>query len=74
MPLRDVRAGLGAIAGLGMVLWFFRDRNHQGFHDKLAKTLVVADAEGVVQAKWERTNAFLARTHVRMRALSSSAP
>ncbi len=34
---------LGAIAGLGMVLWFFRDRNHQGFHDKLAKTLVVAD-------------------------------
>ena len=36
---------LGAIAGLGMVLWFFRDRNHQGFHDKLAKTLVVADAD-----------------------------
>ena len=36
---------LGAIAGLGMVLWFFRDRNHQGFHDKLAKTLVVADVE-----------------------------
>lgn len=35
---------LGAIAGLGMVLWFFRDRNHQGFHDKLAKTLVVADS------------------------------
>lgn len=33
---------LGAIVGLGMVLWFFRDRNHQGFHDKLARTLVVA--------------------------------
>ena len=34
---------LGAIAGLGMVVWFFRDRNRQGIHDKLAKTLVVAD-------------------------------
>jgi len=33
---------LGALLGLGMVLWFFRDRNHQGVHDKLAKTLVVA--------------------------------
>lgn len=32
---------LGAILGIGMVLWFFRDRNGQGFHDKLAKTLVV---------------------------------
>jgi Flp pilus assembly protein TadB len=35
---------LGAMLGLGMVLWFFRDRNRQGFHDKLAKTLVVAAA------------------------------
>ena len=33
---------LGAIAGLGMVVWFFRDRNRQGLHDKLAKTVVVA--------------------------------
>ncbi|MGZ6897388.1 MAG: RDD family protein [Acidimicrobiia bacterium] len=33
---------LGALIGLGLVLWFFRDRNRQGFHDKLAKTLVVA--------------------------------
>jgi hypothetical protein len=33
---------LGALIGLGMVLWFLRDRNRQGFHDKLAKTLVVA--------------------------------
>ena len=32
---------LGAIAGLGMVVWFFRDRNRQGLHDKLAKTVVV---------------------------------
>ncbi len=33
---------LGALFGLGMVLWYFRDRNRQGFHDKLAKTIVVA--------------------------------
>ncbi len=33
---------LGALIGLGMVLWFLRDRNGQGFHDKLARTLVVA--------------------------------
>lgn len=33
---------LGALIGLGMVLWFLRDRNAQGFHDKLARTLVVA--------------------------------
>jgi len=32
---------LGAIIGLGMVLWFLRDKNRQGFHDKLARTLVV---------------------------------
>jgi uncharacterized RDD family membrane protein YckC len=33
---------LGFIIGLGMVLWYLRDRNRQGFHDKLARTLVVA--------------------------------
>lgn len=33
---------LGAIAAFGMVLWNLRDRNRQGVHDKLAKTLVVA--------------------------------
>lgn len=33
---------LGAIIGLGMVLWFLRDKNRQGVHDKLARTLVVA--------------------------------
>lgn len=33
---------IGALIGLGMVLWFLRDRNRQGFHDKLAKTVVVA--------------------------------
>jgi uncharacterized RDD family membrane protein YckC len=32
---------LGAIIGLGMVLWFLRDKNRQGVHDKLARTLVV---------------------------------
>ena len=37
------------------------------------ETIKSQGAEGVVQAKWERTNAFLARTNVKMRALSSSA-
>ncbi len=32
---------LGAIIGLGLVLWFLRDKNRQGVHDKLARTLVV---------------------------------
>jgi hypothetical protein len=32
---------LGALIGLGMVVWFLRDKNRQGFHDKLARTLVV---------------------------------
>jgi curved DNA-binding protein CbpA len=32
---------LGALLGLAMVLWGFRDRNGQGVHDKLARTLVV---------------------------------
>jgi uncharacterized RDD family membrane protein YckC len=38
---------LGPIAlllGLGIVLWGYRDANGQGFHDKLAHTLVVADS------------------------------
>ncbi len=37
------------------------------------ETIKAQGAEGVVQAKWERANAFLARTNVKMRALSSSA-
>jgi curved DNA-binding protein CbpA len=32
---------LALIIGLGSVLWNIRDRNRQGFHDKLAKTYVV---------------------------------
>jgi curved DNA-binding protein CbpA len=32
---------LGPVLGLGLVLWGFRDRNKQGIHDKLAKTIVV---------------------------------
>ena len=34
---------LGPLFGLGMVLWGYRDANGQGIHDKLARTLVVAD-------------------------------
>jgi uncharacterized RDD family membrane protein YckC len=34
--------GLGGILGLGMVAWGYFDRNGQGIHDKLARTLVVA--------------------------------
>jgi len=37
------------------------------------ETIKSQGAEGVVQAKWERANAFLSKTQVRMRALSSSA-
>jgi ATP-binding cassette subfamily C protein LapB len=37
------------------------------------ETIKSQGAESVVQAKWERTNIFLASTNVRMRALSSSA-
>jgi ATP-binding cassette subfamily C protein LapB len=37
------------------------------------ETIKSQGAQSVVQAKWERTNAFLARTNVKMRALSSSA-
>ena len=36
---------LALLAALGMVLWSLRDRNRQGVHDKLAKTLVVVDAD-----------------------------
>ena len=36
---------LGPLLGLGMVLWGYRDPNGQGVHDKLARTLVVADAQ-----------------------------
>ena len=35
--------GLAAILGIGAVLWNLRDRNRQGLHDKLAKTIVVAN-------------------------------
>jgi uncharacterized RDD family membrane protein YckC len=32
---------LGALLGLAMVAWGYFDRNGQGIHDKLARTLVV---------------------------------
>ncbi len=32
---------IGPIVALGIVYWALRDRNEQGFHDKLARTLVV---------------------------------
>ena len=37
------------------------------------ETLKLQSAEGVIQARWERHNAFLARVTLRMRALSASA-
>jgi ATP-binding cassette subfamily C protein LapB len=37
------------------------------------ETIKAQGAESVIQSKWERANAFLARTNVKMRALSSSA-
>jgi ATP-binding cassette subfamily C protein LapB len=37
------------------------------------ETIKAQGAEGAIQAKWERTNTFLARINVRMRALSASA-
>jgi ATP-binding cassette subfamily C protein LapB len=37
------------------------------------ETIKTQGAEGAIQAKWERSNVFLASTNVRMRALSSSA-
>jgi uncharacterized RDD family membrane protein YckC len=35
---------VGPLIGLGIVLWGLRDPNRQGFHDKLAKTIVVNDS------------------------------
>ena len=32
---------IGPVVGLGLVIWSLRDANHQGVHDKLAKTIVV---------------------------------
>jgi ATP-binding cassette subfamily C protein LapB len=37
------------------------------------ETIKSQGAEGVIQSKWERANVFLARTNVKMRALSSMA-
>jgi ATP-binding cassette subfamily C protein LapB len=37
------------------------------------ETIKTQGAEGVIQARWERTNAFLAKTNVQMRALSNRA-
>jgi ATP-binding cassette subfamily C protein LapB len=37
------------------------------------ETIKTQGAEGVIQARWERNNLFLARMNVRMRALSSGA-
>ncbi|HSW25675.1 MAG TPA: type I secretion system permease/ATPase, partial [Burkholderiaceae bacterium] len=37
------------------------------------ETIKTQGAEGVIQARWERVNTFLARINVRMRGLSSSA-
>ena len=41
--LQGVLGPLAFLLGLGAVLWNLRDRNHQGVHDKMAKTIVVAD-------------------------------
>lgn len=41
--LQGVLGPLSFLVGLGMVLWSLRDRNRQGIHDRLAKTIVVAD-------------------------------
>ncbi|HEY4068144.1 MAG TPA: type I secretion system permease/ATPase [Burkholderiaceae bacterium] len=37
------------------------------------ETIKAQGAEGVIQSKWERANVFLARTNVKMRAMSSRA-
>jgi ATP-binding cassette, subfamily C, bacterial LapB len=37
------------------------------------ETIKTQSAEGVIQARWEKVNQFLARVNVRMRALSASA-
>ena len=36
---------IGPLIGLGLVLWGYRDANGQGIHDKLARTIVVSNAE-----------------------------
>jgi uncharacterized RDD family membrane protein YckC len=36
---------IGPLIGLGLVLWGYRDPNGQGIHDKLARTIVVTNAE-----------------------------
>ena len=42
LGLSGMLGPLALVLGLGMVLWNLRDRNRQGVHDKLAKTIVVA--------------------------------
>jgi curved DNA-binding protein CbpA len=41
LALSNILGPLALLLGLGAVLWNIRDRNRQGFHDKLAKTFVV---------------------------------
>ena len=42
---------IGVLIAIGMVFWSLRDRNGQGIHDKLAKTLVVdSPPEGLAPA------------------------
>ncbi len=41
VALFPVLSTLGFFAALGLVLWGYRDRNRQGVHDKMARTLVV---------------------------------
>ncbi len=36
---------IGPLIGLGLVLWGYRDANGQGIHDKLARTIVVSNAQ-----------------------------
>jgi uncharacterized RDD family membrane protein YckC len=36
---------IGPLIGLGLILWGYRDPNGQGIHDKLARTIVVTNAE-----------------------------
>jgi len=43
VALYPVLGQLSGLIGLGVVLWGYRDPNGQGIHDKLARTLVVAD-------------------------------
>jgi uncharacterized RDD family membrane protein YckC len=42
---------IGVLIAIGMVFWSLRDRNGQGIHDKLPKTLVVdSPPEGLAPA------------------------